>query len=446
MILGPVSYIDCLVFLVFLAPQLVIHVGLWTTATWVLQALPFLREENGKRLHYPVVKLPLQFLWTRYLTPRSDRPPFVRASSPFQDVVIRCVRYAFAHMAPAMGRTFLSAPVALPFLRWRMLRHGYFPPRLPFRTVPRPQLGYSLLHIDSSWAAGEAGTHDDPAAPDLVVLYAHGGGFSMGSAAFYLEFLLAWQQLLRDSGAFARPAMLAPDYALAPAAAYPRPVAQTLDAYGCALRLAGGDAARVVVAGDSAGGTLVLSALLHRASSAPSSSSSSSSRSSAPDDEDEDEDNVLAPAPLPRPALAVLVSPWVSVLSPANASTPSDYLTARALRRYGALYLAASGAAARASPDARASPGSPRNGAALWRRAAPRRGWVLTAGADEVLGPEVRRLGRVLDGAGAGRVELLDGVGVVHAWPVAAVFLGRDEGERLGGLREIVRAMVGRFG
>jgi hypothetical protein len=42
MILNQISYLDCIVFLTCLTPQLLIHVGLWTTATFVLQALPYL--------------------------------------------------------------------------------------------------------------------------------------------------------------------------------------------------------------------------------------------------------------------------------------------------------------------------------------------------------------------------------------------------------------------
>jgi hypothetical protein len=39
--------------------------------------------------------------------------------------VIRCVRYAFAYIPAEIGRVFFSKLVALPFLRFRMLRHGY---------------------------------------------------------------------------------------------------------------------------------------------------------------------------------------------------------------------------------------------------------------------------------------------------------------------------------
>lgn len=42
MILGQIAWVDCIVFLVFLAPQLIIHVGFFRTAICGLTALPFL--------------------------------------------------------------------------------------------------------------------------------------------------------------------------------------------------------------------------------------------------------------------------------------------------------------------------------------------------------------------------------------------------------------------
>jgi hypothetical protein len=42
--LGPVSYLDCAVFCLFLAPQLIWRAGLFETAWCALQALPFLCE------------------------------------------------------------------------------------------------------------------------------------------------------------------------------------------------------------------------------------------------------------------------------------------------------------------------------------------------------------------------------------------------------------------
>lgn len=81
----------------------------------------FGRKADGQR----VLHLPYQFVTERYLTEKHRQSPFVRQASPFQDIVIRCVRYAFAKIPARIGRVFFSKGVALPFFRFRMLRHGY---------------------------------------------------------------------------------------------------------------------------------------------------------------------------------------------------------------------------------------------------------------------------------------------------------------------------------
>lgn len=50
MILSQISYLDCVAFLVFLTPQLLIHVGLVRTLTWLIPALPSLSELSRTRL------------------------------------------------------------------------------------------------------------------------------------------------------------------------------------------------------------------------------------------------------------------------------------------------------------------------------------------------------------------------------------------------------------
>lgn len=150
MILGQVSYIDCIVFLVFLAPQLLYRVGLFSTLSCAVRALPFL---SMSLLHinfmctssFPaslyssqiyeylrkytdiiiVIKLPIAFVYEHTLVSHKRQNPFVQQASLFEDFVIRCVRYAFANIPCKIGRVFFSKPVALPFLRFRMLRHGY---------------------------------------------------------------------------------------------------------------------------------------------------------------------------------------------------------------------------------------------------------------------------------------------------------------------------------
>jgi hypothetical protein len=72
-----------------------------------------------------VIQLPYDFVTDRYLTHPSRQLPFTQTASVFEDFVVRCVRYAFANIPAKVGRVFFGKHVALPFIRWRMLRHGY---------------------------------------------------------------------------------------------------------------------------------------------------------------------------------------------------------------------------------------------------------------------------------------------------------------------------------
>lgn len=110
----------------------------------------------------PVYELPIDFIRERWFTPDDKKSPFVRNASPFEDFVIRCVRYAFANIPPNIGRVFFSKEVALPFLRFRMLRHGYL--RCPV---------YWREHITPKFR-GLWVKRDQDLAPDLIVFYAHG--------------------------------------------------------------------------------------------------------------------------------------------------------------------------------------------------------------------------------------------------------------------------------
>ena len=87
-----------------------------------------------------------------------------------------------------------------------------------------------------------------------------GGGFSMGSSYFYLEFLLAWLSLLKDSG-YSNPAIFALEYDLVPDAQFPTQLEQTVTGYEYVCSITR-DPSRICVSGDSAGATLILSLLL----------------------------------------------------------------------------------------------------------------------------------------------------------------------------------------
>lgn len=44
MILSQISYLDCVAFLVFLTPQLLVQIGLFPVLKWLIPALPFIGE------------------------------------------------------------------------------------------------------------------------------------------------------------------------------------------------------------------------------------------------------------------------------------------------------------------------------------------------------------------------------------------------------------------
>ena len=259
---------------------------------------------------------------------------------------------------------------------------------------------------------------DSTRRPDVVVYYCHGGGFSMGSSYFYLEFLLAWLTLLHRSG-FSNPCICALEYSLVPNATYPTQLRETLAGYKYCLSLVR-SSSQVCVSGDSAGGTLVLSLLLCL------SDFSGKLRDS-------------------MPGLAVLISPWATIVSPQNRNTSSDYLDADSLKLYGSQYVGTKASAT----DALLSPGSCKS-IAWWRRASPSLAWFFVYGAEEVFAPETQDLVGLLKTAGEGGkgVEIKDQEeeGWVHAWPVVKLFLCASEEERLSGLAGIVGFMSEKMG
>jgi acetyl esterase/lipase len=406
MILSQISYLDCIAFLVFLAPQILIQIGVVPIIKWLVPALPWL----SKYLTYiassvlilivpKVFVIPYQFIRERFFIPHEHRTPFVKKATPFQDLVIRFVRFAFANMPAFIGRTFFSKAVSLPFMRFRMLRHGYVTSPIRWTEVKRP-------NFRGVWIV-----HNQQEQPDIIVYYCHGGGFSMGSSYFYMEFLLAWVALLRDAG-YRNPALFALEYTLVPDETYPTQLHETVAGYEHVLSLSQ-SSTRIVVGGDSAGATLILSFLLHI-------SNHSDLRHQ-------------------KPGLAIMISPWVTIVSRNNRNTESDYLNSSTLELYGRQYIGS-----KAAPtDPTVSPGCCKD-VKKWKEASPEHGWYFLYGSEEVLGPETRDLIALLRETGK-EVDEWEEKGGIHAWPVASLYLGETREERLSGLKSIVEATKSRI-
>jgi monoterpene epsilon-lactone hydrolase len=113
---------------------------------------------------------------------------------------------------------------------------------------------------------------------NAVILYFHGGGYGIGSTAL-------WAEVLARLALATQSRVLSVDYRLAPEQPYPAAVDDARKAYTWLLE-SGIAASDIVLAGDSAGGGLVLAALV-----------------------------ALRDASVTLPASAILFSPWVDLTS-----------------------------------------------------------------------------------------------------------------------------------
>ncbi|KAF6812162.1 arylacetamide deacetylase [Colletotrichum sojae] len=411
MILGPVSLLDCAVFCIFLVPQLLINVSIFTTVTVVIQALPFL-----------TLFLPLGLFFERCLLSHQHQSPFVQRASLFEDLVIRCVRYAFANLPTKIGRVFFSKYISLPFLRFRMLRHGYLRSPAKWESYEEPgRHGFKGVWIRK----------DASKPPDVVLYYAHGGGFAMGSVHFYLEFLLSWHAVLLQSG-YENPAIFALEYTLVPDETYPTQVYETLRAYKHVLSVAGGPH-KVVVTGDSAGANLMLTLLLELGHMNEDRAFKEKVDDAAAS-ESESQSSFRKASESPLPMLCVLISPWTRLISTKQENTASDYLDRDTLWKYALQYAGEGGHAYQQT----ASPGLCVDHR-VWKDASPMRGFFITYGSEEVFATDIKDLINVL--VKGTEVDSRVEEGGIHAWPVVSLFLSRSPEKRLKGLRTLTSAI-----
>lgn len=132
--------------------------------------------------------------------------------------------------------------------------------------------------VDAEWIAGSNARHDK------TILYFHGGGFRLGSVSSHREMI---GRIAEASGC----RVLAINYRLAPEHRFPAALDDAVAAYGWLLDQ-GVRPENIVVAGDSAGGNLVLASLLS-----------------------------LLERGRPLPAAGVLMSPWTDLAASGESYT-----------------------------------------------------------------------------------------------------------------------------
>jgi monoterpene epsilon-lactone hydrolase len=135
-------------------------------------------------------------------------------------------------------------------------------------TIKREQV--SVNGVPAEW------TTSPGADAERVVLYLHGGGYVFGS-------ILSHRHLVAEIGRVAGCRTLAIDYRLAPEHPFPAPIEDTVAAHRWLLAQ-GIEARHITIAGDSAGGGLVVAAMV-----------------------------AIKEAGLPQPACGWAISPWVDM-------------------------------------------------------------------------------------------------------------------------------------
>jgi len=238
------------------------------------------------------------------------------------------------------------------------------------RLIPRPPRDTRTLRVDAGGVPG-----DCIAVPasrgDRHVLYLHGGGYRVGSAAIYRHF--TWRL-----AAAAQARLLIIDYRLAPENPFPAALDDAAAAYRWMLAK-GADPRRLAVMGESAGGGLALALLLK-----------------------------LRDEGVPLAAACVAMSPWTDLaltgasLEQNAASDPM--LNADDLPRFAADYLAGA--------DPRNPYASPLYGDPAGLPPA-----LIFAGSDEILRDDATRMAQKLRDAHS-HVELQIWPRMPHAWPL----------------------------
>jgi acetyl esterase/lipase len=265
--------------------------------------LPALVESNTPSTLLRCLVSTLVLILTLPFTLASQRLGITHSRSPYPwhtqptillDIIIYLVRHAFTSFPHSIGRAFFSEPASIPLMVSRFGGRERFEEHCARVNVRVPSASSKEIRttedktvkddygegvLEGWWitTSGARYLHDDatlsPPAyslepnpdlelqPELVLLYIHGGGLTMGSPAFYLHTLALLASSLQSRG-YKRPAIFAPAYGLAPETRLEDAVASVRRAWEYMLsRPWVNESTRVGLGGDSAGGLLAMALL-----------------------------------------------------------------------------------------------------------------------------------------------------------------------------------------
>lgn len=252
--------------------------------------------------------------------------------------------------------------------------------------IQTERVGAGGVAAEWIWAPG--------AHPDRVMLYLHGGGYVVGSMRTHRVML---SHIARACGS----KVLGLDYRLAPEHPFPAPVEDTLAAYRWLLAN-GYDSRKITLGGDSAGGGLVVAALV-----------------------------AMRYVGEPMPAAGVCISPWTDMESTGqsfvtNATADPSVAKERILRLAGVYLAGKNPRAPLASPIHADLHGLPP--------------LLVQVGAIETLLDDARMLTQRAQAAG-GQVDLEIWDDMPHVWHLFAPILPEGQ-QAIGRIGEFVRKYV----
>jgi len=230
-----------------------ITIFLWSLITSAVQEIPLLTLISSffSVLLFAVFIIPTRILLYQlrhYLSSTSQS----QSPSTLQVAIVGLVHHAFEHFPHTIGRVFFSEEGSLSYMVSRIGGRQHFQRHCWKRRNPDNGL--------EGWWVSPGENPQNIRDSDVGILYLHGGGFVMGSPAFYLEVLYKLTCELQLLG-FHRPMIFAPVYGLAPEATFPSQIQTAARAWEH-LQQSSKPGALLGIAGDSAGGGLATALML----------------------------------------------------------------------------------------------------------------------------------------------------------------------------------------